>query len=418
MLNIHAIRQDPKPFYEALRARNASDEPIKDIIELDSRWRGLKAKNEELKHERNEQSKKINEAKKSGKDTKSIIGQTQQISSQIKELDAEQKELEAQMEKILLTVPNVPHSSAPKGKDESNNVQILKWGEPKIPKGALPHYEIGEKLGIDFERGAKLAGSRFAVLKGDMARLERALAYYMLQTAISHGYTEILPPYMVNTKTMEGTGQLPKFSEELYKLEGTDYWLIPTAEVPLINLHAGEVLEESSLPLSYCALTPCFRKEAGNYQKDIKGIIRQHQFHKVELVKFTTPERSYDELGHISLHAQEVLKGLNLPYRVIELCAGDLGFAACKTYDIEVWLPSQNTYREISSCSNCEDFQARRANIKLRRDGKNEYVHTLNGSGLAVGRTMVAILENFQEDGSILIPKALQSFMGKDVVIQ
>jgi len=417
MLNLKAIRENPMPFYEALKKRNASDEPIKDIIELDAKWRELKIKTDELKHQRNENSKKINEAKKEGNDNSKIICATQKISTQIKQFDEQQKELEAQMNQILLTVPNVPHHTTPKGKDESENKEISKWGEPKLgSKDVLPHYEIGEKFGLDFERGVKLAGSRFSVLKGDLAKLERAIQNYMLNTAVSHGYLEILPPYIVNSQSMQGTGQLPKFSQDLYKLENSDYWLIPTSEVPLVNMHANEVLEESQLPISYTALTPCFRSEAGNYQKDIKGLIRQHQFNKVELVKFTTPERSYDELEILTMHVQEVLKGLNLPYRVKELCTGDLGFGAAKTYDLEVWIPSQDTYREISSCSNCEDFQARRANIKFRQGGKNEYVHTLNGSALATGRAMVAILENCQEGGKILIPKALQEFMGKDVL--
>lgn len=417
MLNLKAIREDPKPFYEAMKKRNVSDEPIKDIIELDTKWRELKIKTDELKHQRNENSKKINEAKKAKEDVSQIICATQKISTQIKQFDEQQKELESQMNQILLTVPNVPHHTTPIGKDDSQNKLISKWGEPKFnSKDTSPHYEIGEKFGLDFERGVKLAGSRFAVLKSDLAKLERAISNYMINTAISHGYTEVLPPYLVNSQTMQGTGQLPKFSQDLYKLENTDYWLIPTAEVPLTNLHSNEVLEESQLPISYTALTPCFRSEAGNYQKDIKGLIRQHQFNKVELVKITTPQRSYDELELLTMHAQEVLKGLNLPYQIKELCTGDIGFGAAKTYDLEVWIPSQDTYREISSCSNFEDFQARRANIKFRRDNKNEYVHTLNGSALATGRTMVAILENYQEDGKVLIPKALQDFMGKDIL--
>ena len=417
MLNLKAIRENPKPFYEAMKNRNASDEPIKDIIELDQRWRKIKNKTEELKHQRNQNSKKINEAKKAKQDASQLIRATQKISTQIKQFDEQQKELEIQMNQILLTVPNVPHKTTPIGKDETQNKLVSKWGKPKLSsKDVSPHYEIGEKFGLDFQRGAKLAGSRFAVLKSDLARLERALQTYMLNSAIAHGYTEILPPYIVNTQTMTGTGQLPKFSQDLYKLENTDYWLIPTAEVPLVNLHANEVLDESQLPLSYTALTPCFRSEAGNYQKDIKGLIRQHQFNKIELVKFSAPERSYDELELLTMHAQEVLKGLNLPYQLKELCTGDLGFGATKTYDIEVWVPSQDTYREISSCSNCEDFQARRANIKFKRDNKNEFVHTLNGSALATGRAMVAILENYQEDGKIIIPKVLQEFMGKDIL--
>ncbi len=417
MLNLKQIRQDPKPFKDGLKKRNASTDSIDKIVKLDVLYRQKKVEVETLKHERNESSKLINEAKKQGNDITEIISRTQKISAQIKELEVVQNDLEAKMQQILLEIPNMTHSSVPYGKSENDNNEVSKFAKPnKTSKDVLAHYEIGSKFGLDFERGVKLAGSRFCVLQKDMALLERAISNYMLNTAIKNGYLEISPPYLVNSKTMQGSGQLPKFYLELYKLEDTDLWLVPTAEVALVNLHSDEVLDESLLPISYTALTPCFRKEAGNYQKDIKGLIRQHQFQKVELVKFCTPQNSYDELENMLKNAQCVLEGLELPYRTIELCSGDIGFASAKTYDIEVWIPSQDAYREISSCSNCEDFQARRANIKFRLDGKNEFVHTLNGSALAVGRTMVAILENYQEDGQVIVPRALKNFMQKDII--
>ena len=417
MLNLKQIRQDPQPFKDGLKKRNANTDSIDKIVELDVLYRQKKVEVETLKHERNESSKLINEAKKQGKDITEIISKTQKISAQIKELEVVQNDLEAQMQQILLEIPNMTHSSVPYGKSEADNKEVSKFAKPnKTSKDVLAHYEIGSKFGLDFERGVKLAGSRFCVLQKDMALLERAISNYMLNTAIKNGYLEISPPYLVNSKTMQGSGQLPKFYSELYKLDDTDLWLVPTAEVALVNLHSDEVLDESSLPIFYTALTPCFRKEAGNYQKDIKGLIRQHQFQKVELVKFCTPQNSYDELERMLKNAQCVLEGLELPYRTIELCSGDIGFASAKTYDIEVWIPSQDAYREISSCSNCEDFQARRANIKFRQDGKNEFVHTLNGSALAVGRTMVSILENYQEDGQVIVPRALKNFMQKDTI--
>jgi seryl-tRNA synthetase len=412
MLDQKAIRDNAAPFIEGLRKRNADTAPIDKIVEIDREWRMLKKKADDLKHERNNYSQQINEKKKAGDDVLDIIEKTRHVSNKIKELDESLREYEARIDDILLSVPNMPSESTPIGKDADENVEIRKWGEPaKNSENVRPHYELAELIGIDFDRGVKLAGSRFAVLKGQMARLERALAYYMLQKADENGYKEVSTPYVVNSKTMTGTGQLPKFSEDLYRLEDTDYWLIPTAEVPLTNLHSDEVLEEEDLTISYCAHTPCFRREAGNYQKDIKGLIRQHQFSKVELVKFAKEEQSFDELEKMTRDAQSVLEGLGLPYRVIELCTGDIGFSAAKTYDLEVWIPSQDTYREISSCSNCTDFQARRANIKYSRDGKNEFVHTLNGSGMAIGRTMISILENYQEVDGIRIPKVLQDFM-------
>ncbi|MFA5108742.1 MAG: serine--tRNA ligase [Candidatus Micrarchaeia archaeon] len=418
MLNLKAIREDAEPFIAALKKRNASSEPIEQIISLDKQWRTLKQESDSLKADRNIHSKKINDAKKEGKDISDAIEKTRIISNRIKEMDEKASSLEARMNEILLTVPNTPHESVPLGKDESENVEVGKWGKPlKTSSDILPHYELGPKCGLmDFERGVKLAGSRFSVLYGELAKLERAISFYMLETASKNGYLEVAVPYIANTKALTGSGQLPKFAQELYALDGTDLWLIPTSEVQLGNLHADETLDEQNLPLNYCALTPNFRKEAGNYQKDIKGYIRQHQFNKVELFKYCLPDDSFNEHELLLKDAQSVLQGLDLPYRTMLLCSGDMGFASSKTYDLEVWLPSQDTYREISSVSNCTDFQARRANIKFRRDNKNEYVHTLNGSGLAVGRTLVAIMENYQEDNCILIPKALQGFMQSDKI--
>jgi seryl-tRNA synthetase len=414
MLDLKAIRENPQPFSIALKRRGILDDPIEKIIGLDRSWRQLKSSSDKLKSERNKISMEINAAKKAGQDISQFLSKTKELSMQIKSLDDQADALEKQMEEILLAIPNVPHQSVPDGKDEQDNVEVRRWGTPKrTSQDTKPHYQILPSL-LDFERAAKMSGSRFSVLFGELARLEWAIAWYMLSKAKMNKYTEVLPPYIVNSKAMAGTGQLPKFASELYHLEGTDLWLIPTSEVALGNLHAGEVLDESELPKRYAALTPNFRKEAGNYQKDIKGYIRQHQFHKVELFKYCLPERSFDELESLVIDAESVLQGLGLPYRVCLLCAGELGFASAKTYDLEVWIPSQDRYREISSCSNCTDFQARRNNTKFRRDGKNEYVHMLNGSGLAVGRTLIAILENFQDEGGILIPKPLQDFMGTE----
>ncbi len=423
MLDLRALRADPAPFRMAMANRQASLKPIDEILQLDVDWRRVKGEADALKGERNKLSENINATKKAGGDIGPLLKKTGELSARIKALDAEIADLERKMEAVLLTVPNLPHQSVPVGKSEKENAEVRRWGEPKLRSGDVrPHYEIGPMLGqMDFERGVKLSGSRFTVLSGQLARLERALAYFMLETHIASGYREMSVPYLVNTKTMTGTGQLPKFAEELYRSAAGSQameaagdealWLIPTAEVPLTNLHAGEVLDEAMLPLKLCGYTPCFRSEAGNYQKDIKGMIRQHQFHKVEIVKLAKPEESYNELETLVRDAENILHRLQLPYRVIELCTGDIGFSAAKTYDIEVWLPSQDTYREIASGSNCTDFQARRANIKFRREGKNEYVHTLNCSGLPIGRTMVALLENFQDDDGIAIPAVLQDYM-------
>jgi seryl-tRNA synthetase len=362
-------------------------------------------------------SDEVSKRKKEGKDASELISEMKKVSQEMKELDAIVQEKEKALQDFLLMVPNLPHESVPKGTDSSENAEVRRWGEiPKFGFEPKPHWDLGEELGIlDFKCGAKIAGARFTLYWDLGAKLERALINFMLDLHTrEHGYREVLPPFMVNRVTMTGTGQLPKFEEELFKVEGTDYFLIPTAEVPVTNIHQDEVLEEDTLPRYYTAYTPCFRKEAGSYGKDTRGLIRQHQFNKVELVKFTKPENSYDELEKLLLYAEEVLKRLKLPYRVVNLCTGDLGFSASKTYDIEVWLPGQNTFKEISSCSNFEDFQARRAKIRYRISGKSktEYVHTLNGSGLAVGRTLVAILENYQQaDGSVVIPEVLRPYL-------
>jgi len=362
-------------------------------------------------------SDEVSKKKREGIDASELIAEMRKVSQELKRLGDVVEEKERALQDLLLIIPNLPHDSVPKGKDSSDNVEVRRWGEiPKFDFEPKAHWDLGEELGIlDFKSGAKIAGARFTLYWDLGAKLERALINFMLDLHTrEHGYREVLPPFMVNRVTMTGTGQLPKFEEELFKVEGTDYFLIPTAEVPVTNIHQDEVLEEEILPLYYTACTPCFRKEAGSYGKDTRGLIRQHQFNKVELVKFTKPENSYDELEKLLSDAEEVLKRLKLPYRVVNLCTGDLGFSASKTYDIEVWLPGQNTFKEISSCSNFENFQARRAKIRYRISGKSktEYVHTLNGSGLAVGRTLVAILENYQQaDGSVIIPEILRPYL-------
>lgn len=414
MIPIKLLRENPQGLQDALAKRNASADAVGGLLELDAKWRQLKAKADALKAQRNKHSMEISDGKKQGKDVGGIIGKMQEISGEIKGIDAQVGELEAQMDSMLLSLPNVPHQSVPVGADEAANVQVKSHG--KLPKIANPlaHYEIAQKLGIiDFERGAKVAGHRFVFLKGIAARMERALVSFMIDEHVKRGYAEIYPPLLVNAKTMTGTGQLPKFEEELYKCERDGLYLIPTSEVPVTNYFSGEMLQKEMLPVKFCAYTPCFRREAGAYQKDIKGIMRQHQFSKVELVKFCEPQNSYDELEKMTEDAEHVLEKLELPYRRMLLCSGDMGFSAAKTYDIEVWLPSQGKYREISSCSNCTDFQARRANIRYWEGGKPEFVHTLNGSGLAVGRAMIAILENYQDESGVDVPKALQKYVGE-----
>lgn len=413
MISLKFLRANHEAVRTSLLNRKYPTKPLDEILKLDEKWRKEKAVEEDLRAKRNKLSIEISKEKKKGKSAEKKIKETKELSEKIKKIGGKTGLLDEKIRDILLGIPNIPHESVPVGPDDSYNKLIREWGKKKkTSKDIVPHHEIGEKLGIlDFKRGAKLAGSRFAVLKGTGARLERALINFMVEAAISRGYKEVLPPLLVNRKTMTGTGQLPKFEEDLYKCERDGYWLIPTAEVPLTNMYANEILKEEQLPVNITAYTPCFRREAGAYGKDIKGIMRQHQFNKIELVKFATPETSYDELEKLIADAEYVMKRLGLPYRVVSLSTGDLGFASAKTYDIEVWIPSQDKYREISSCSNCTDFQARRANMRYWHKGKPEFVHTLNGSGVAVGRTMIAIMENFQDETGINIPKPLQDFM-------
>jgi seryl-tRNA synthetase len=387
---------------------------------LDSERREVIKTVEKLEHERNTGSKRVGELKREGDHNQadSLQAELKTLSEQIKELGAERAEIEGRFRDFLLGVPNIPHDSVPVGKDASDNVEVKKWGEPgKFVFEPKDHVELGKDLDIiDLDRAAKITGARFALYKGLGARLERALINFMLDLHTGeHGYREVLPPFMANSDSFVGTGNLPKFEEDLFKIEGTDFYLIPTAEVPVTNIHRDEILIESELPLKYVAYTPCFRSEAGSYGKDVRGIIRQHQFNKVELVKFANPESSYGELESLTENAAKVLELLRLPFRIVVLCTGDMGFSSAKTYDIEVWVPSENTYREISSCSNFENFQARRASIRYRPvgGGKPKLVHTLNGSGLAVGRTVIAILENLQEaDGTVRIPEVLIPYMG------
>jgi seryl-tRNA synthetase len=422
MLDIKFIRENSKLVRQMLGNRG-SDLDLDHILAVDKERRQTIQEVESLKHERKVVSDQIAKMKKSGEDAAEVITQMRQVSQHIKKLDQRLGRLEDSLNNSLLLIPNVPHESVPVGEGEEDNPVVKRWGEiTEFSISPKPHWELGEHLGIlDFERAAKMTGARFALYWGLGARLERALINFMLDFhTIKHHYLEVLPPFMVNSFAMTGTGQLPKFREDLFKLEDWDYYLVPTAEVPVTNIYMNEILEEDDLPLYHTAYTPCFRSEAGSYGKDTRGLIRQHQFNKVELVKFTTPDQSYNELESLLLDAEEVLQELQLPYQVVTLCTGDLGFSAAKTYDIEVWLPGQQAFREISSCSNFEDFQSRRANIRYRpRDKKRiGFLHTLNGSGLAVGRTLVAILENWQqEDGSVVIPPVLRPYMGGIEVI-
>ena len=386
--------------------------------ELDRERRERLSVLEELRHQRNKVSDEIAAMKKKGEKASVNLMEMKEVSTNIKKKEREIAQFIEELNQLLMVIPNMPHESVPVGSDEKDNRVIRQWGEIRnMDFKPLPHWEIGEKLGmLDFARATKIAGARFSILRGMGARIERALINFMLDIhTTEHGYTEILPPFMVNSASMTGTGQLPKFKEDLFKIEGWDYYMIPTAEVPVTNIHRKEILKEEELPIRYVSYTPCFRSEAGSYGKDTRGLIRQHQFNKVELVKFTRPEESYEELEKLTRNAEEILKRLNLPYRVVSLCTGDIGFSAAKTYDLEVWLPGQSCYREISSCSNFNDFQARRAGIRFKRKKSKgtEFVNTLNGSGLAVGRTLVAILENYQQpDGSVIIPEALRPCMG------
>lgn len=417
MLEIKFVRQNMDAVRASLTKRGGTAD-LDTFIESDEKRKALIQRIEELRNRRNVVSDEIARMKKAGEDAEALVTEMRDVSGTIKGLDKELSEAEAKLMEILISIPNIPHPSVPEGRDEEDNTLIKEVGEvPAFDFEPLAHWDIGEKLGIfDFERASKITGARFPLYLGAGARLERALINFMLDLhTTEHGYKEVLPPFIVNRKSMTGTGQLPKFEEDLFKLEGLDYYLIPTAEVPVTNIHGSEILDEAALPVYYTAYTPCFRSEAGSYGRDTKGLIRQHQFNKVELVKFVEPETSYDELETLLENAEKVLALLGIPYRVVTLCAGDLGFSSAKTYDIEVWMPAQDKYREISSCSNFEDFQARRASIRFKRKGKKgtEHLHTLNGSGLAVGRTVAAILENFQQaDGTVIIPEALRPYMG------
>ncbi|WP_279008782.1 serine--tRNA ligase [Synergistes jonesii] len=417
MLDTKWVREHYEEVAEMLASRNNAF-PLDRYKKLDEERRGVLLKVEKLKERRNAGSKEVGAKKKAGENTDALQNEIRGLGDEIKKLDDRTAEIQSELDELALSIPNRPHPSVPKGKDEYDNVEMRRWGTPRDfefePK---PHWEIGEALDImDFDRGVKLAESRFTVLKGAGARLERGLMNFMLDLhTTQHGFTEIATPALVNTKTMTGTGQLPKFAEDLYRCLNDDLWLIPTAEVPLTNLHSGETLKEAELPMYLCAFTPCFRREAGSYGRDMRGMLRQHQFDKVEMVKISTPEKSYEELEHMTNCAEKVLQLLGIPYRVILLCTGDMGFGAAKTYDVEVWLPSQRTYREISSCSDCEDFQARRMGLKYKPadGGRARFVHTLNGSGLAIGRTLIAVIENYQNaDGSVTIPEALRPYVG------
>ncbi len=418
MLDIKRIRNDFDGVKKLIEKRGKGDFGLAEVVKLDEKRRELIGEVEHMKNRQNTVSKEIPKLKKEGKDVSEILEEMRELSNTIKDMDTKVKEVEDAIREKLLNIPNTPHPDTPEGDSDEDNVEIKKWGKPtKFNFESKAHWDIGIELGIlDFDRASKITGSRFAVYKGLGAKLERALINFMLDLHTKeHKYNEVIPPFMVNKDSMIGTGQLPKFEEDMFHIPSKDYYLIPTAEVPLTNLYMNEILEGEQLPIYHTAYTPCFRKEAGSAGRDTRGLIRLHQFNKVELVKFARPEESYEELKSLLAAAEEVLKRLELPYRVVRLCGGDLGFSAAMTYDIEVWMPSYGRYLEISSCSNFEDYQARRANIRFRPEpkGKVEYVHTLNGSGLAVGRTFSAILENYQqEDGSVIIPEVLRPYMG------
>jgi seryl-tRNA synthetase len=423
MLDMKRIRANLDEMKAAMAKRGEKEVNLDYLVELDEQRRKLLQQVEQMKSQQNTVSKEIPKLKKEGKDTAEVMEQMKRLSNTIKQLDSEVKEVEEKLQYELLRIPNIPHPDVPLGETDEDNVEVRSWGQPTAFEfEGKAHWDIGIDLGIlDFEAASKITGSRFVVYKGQGARLERALINFMLNLHTEeHHYTEILPPFMVNRNSMIGTGQLPKFEEDAFQLPQKDYFLVPTAEVPVTNIHREEILDENSLPIYYVAYTPCFRSEAGSAGRDTRGLIRQHQFNKVELVKFTKPEDSYKELESLTNNAEKVLQLLELPYRVVKICMGDLGFTAAFKYDIEVWMPSYNRYVEISSCSNFEDFQARRANIRYRQEGKGkvDFVHTLNGSGLAIGRTLAAILENFQqEDGTVIIPEVLRGYMnGKETI--
>jgi seryl-tRNA synthetase len=420
MLDARFVREHIDVIKKSLMERNASIQ-FDEFLRLEEQRRTLLKEAEELRNKRNVVSEEVGKLRKQKQDAAKLIEEMKGVSDRIKELDEKLKSLEESTNEFLLNVPNIPHESVPVGNDETENVVVRRWGEPgQFDFEPLNHWDIGEALGIiDFERAAKIAGARFSLTKGFGAKLERALMNFMLDQHATKGYQEVLPPIIVNRDSMRGTGQLPKFEMELFRIVDPEFYLIPTAEVPVTNIHRNEILNEKDLPIYYTAYTPCFRREAGSYGKDVRGLIRQHQFNKVELVKFVRPEDSYAELESLTMNAEDILQKLELPYRVIALCTGDIGFSAAKTYDLEVWLPGQQKYREISSCSNFADFQARRANIRFKREGKKgtEFVHTLNGSGLAIGRSLVAILENYQQkDGSVIVPEVLRPYMGVEVI--
>ncbi len=420
MLDARFVREHVDVVRSALKKRKY-DFPLAEFLSMEEKRMSLLKETEELRNRRNVVSEEIGRLKRQKADAEVQLQEMKGVSDRLKELDDRLKDIEGETREFLLTIPNIPHEDVPVGKDETENVEVRTWGTPRrFDIAPLNHWDIAETLDIiDFDRAAKIAGARFALMKGAGARLERALMNFMLDLHTAKGYKEIFPPIIVNRESMTGTGQLPKFEMELFRVADPEFYLIPTAEVPVTNIHREEILREEDLPIYYTAYTPCFRREAGSYGKDTRGLIRQHQFNKVELVKFVRPEDSYEELERLTGDAEEILQKLELPYRVITLCTGDMGFSSAKTYDIEVWLPGQDKYREISSCSNFEDFQARRADIRFKRSGKKgtEYVHTLNGSGLAIGRTLVAILENYQQkDGSVIVPDILRPYMGMDKI--
>ncbi|MFC4737733.1 serine--tRNA ligase [Bacillus daqingensis] len=418
MLDMKLLRSDFEGVKEKLAKRNEDISALDKFVDMDEKRRGLIKETEELKSRRNTVSQEISQMKKEKQDATDVIAEMKNVSATIKKLDEELREVEAELDYLMLTIPNVPHEDVPVGEDEADNVELRVWGEKRaFDFEEKAHWDLVRDLDIaDFDRAAKVTGSRFVFYKGLGARLERALINYMMDLhEDEHGYEEVLPPYMVNRDSMTGTGQLPKFEEDAFKIREEDYFLIPTAEVPVTNMHRDEIMNVEDLPKTYAAYSACFRSEAGSAGRDTRGLIRQHQFNKVELVRFVKPEDSYEELEKLTGHAEKILQNLKLPYRVLHMCTGDLGFTAAKKYDLEVWLPSYSDYKEISSCSNFEAFQARRANIRFKRDtkAKTEFVHTLNGSGLAVGRTVAAIVENYQQqDGSIEIPEVLRPYMG------
>jgi seryl-tRNA synthetase len=428
VLDLKQIRENPQTVQELLNRRGAGQYDLQPIIQLNQRQRELETSRTQLQARSNEIGKQMGQKIKAGTpadapELQALRDEGNQVKASLSELEPQEKDLKSQIESLLLALPNLPSESTPMGKSEEENVEVRRWGDEYIPPQdakILPHWEIGEKLGIlNFERAVKVAQSRFVSLVGAGAALERALISFMLDQQTASGYVEVIPPILINTQSLTATGQLPKFAEESFKCESDDLWLAPTAEVPLTNLYRDEVLEASQLPIYHCAYTPCFRREAGSYGRDTKGLIRLHQFNKVELVKLVHPSTSFEELEKLVQNAAGILEALKLPYRVVALCTGDMGFSSAKTYDLEVWLPSSGKYREISSCSNCTDFQARRGNIRFKEAGKKgtQFVHTLNGSGLAVGRTMSAVLENYQQpDGTVKIPEVLQPYLGREVL--